>query len=244
MRNVIVTGGSRGIGLAIARRLASSGYRVIAIARQPNQNLCNARAEAEATAPGSFVFRAFDLSEIERIPNLVSELRKEHGSIHGLVNNAGISFEGSLALMPPSQIEQLIRVNTVSPIILTRSVVRSMMADGGGRIVNMASITAFAGYSGLSVYSATKSAFVGFTKSLAREVGRAGITVNSVAPGFVSTDLTREMTDEQREKIARRSALHRLTDVEDIADAVEFLLGDKAKNITGTVLTVDAGSTA
>lgn len=244
MRNVIVTGGSRGIGLGIARKLAVAGYRIIAIARQQNQDLCNARSVAEESRKGSFVFRSFDLSEIEGIPDLISELRREHGSIYGIVNNAGISFDGSLALMPLSRVEELIRVNTVSPIILTRSVVRYMLADGGGRIINIASITAFTGYSGLTVYSATKAALVGFTRSLAREVGRAGITVNSVAPGFISTDLTREMTDEQRRKIAARSALRKLTDVDDVANMVEFLLSDKAKNITGTVLTVDAGSTA
>jgi 3-oxoacyl-[acyl-carrier protein] reductase len=244
MRNVVVTGGSRGLGLGIARRLTDSGYRVIAIARQENKQLSEARSEAEASTPGSFAFRTFDLSETEKIPSLISDLRKEYGSIYGLVNNAGIGFDGSLALMPSSQIEQLLVVNTLSPILLTRSVVRSMMANGGGRIINMASITAFSGYSGLSVYSATKAALVGFTRSLAREVGRAGITVNAVAPGFVSTDLTHALTEEQRKKVESRSALKRLTEIEDVANAVEFLLSDKAKNITGTVLTVDAGSTA
>jgi 3-oxoacyl-[acyl-carrier protein] reductase len=244
MRNVLVTGGSRGLGLGIARKLTASGYRVIAIARNENEECASLRAEIEASGHGAFVFRGFDLSETDRLPGLVSDLRRMHGTIYGLVNNAGISFDGSLALMPPSQIEQLLLVNAMSPILLTRSVLRTMMADGGGRIINMASITAFSGYSGLSVYSATKAALVGFTRSLAREVGRAGITVNAVAPGLVSTDLTHAMTDEQRQKIERRSALKRLTSVEDVANAVEFLLSDRAKSITGTVLTVDAGSTA
>jgi 3-oxoacyl-[acyl-carrier protein] reductase len=244
MHNVLVTGGSRGLGLGIARRLTASGYRVIAIARKETTEFRGACAEAEASTSGSLSFRMFDLSETEKIPAFVSDLRREYGSIYGLVNNAGISFDGSLALMPPSQIEQLLLVNTLSPILLSRSMVRFMLADGGGRIINMASITAFSGYSGLSVYSATKAALVGFTRSLAREVGRAGITVNAVAPGFVSTDLTHAMTDEQRQKIERRSALKRLTVVDDVANAVEFLLSDKAKGITGTVLTVDAGSTA
>jgi 3-oxoacyl-[acyl-carrier protein] reductase len=160
------------------------------------------------------------------------------------VNNAGISFDGVLAAMPIAQIEELLRINTLSPIVLTKFVARSMMADGGGRIVNMASVTAFTGYSGLSVYGATKASLIGFSRSLAREVGRMGITVNSVAPGFIDTDMTRGLTDEQRQQIARRSALRRLADIDDVANAVEFLLSDKAKNITGTVLTVDAGNTA
>jgi 3-oxoacyl-[acyl-carrier protein] reductase len=119
-----------------------------------------------------------------------------------------------------------------------------MMSDGGGRIVNVASITGFTGYSGLSVYGATKASLIGFTRSLAREVGRMKVNVNSVAPGFVDTEMTLGLDEEHRQQIIRRSALKRLADIDDIANAVEFLLGDKAKNITGTVLTVDAGNTA
>jgi 3-oxoacyl-[acyl-carrier protein] reductase len=245
MRNVIVTGGSRGIGLGIARKLSKAGdYRVLVIARKQNNELTAAMQEAERAQPGSFHFSPFDLGEIENIPELIRTLRKEFGPIYGLVNNAGISFEGVLALMPTAQIEQLIRLNTLSPIMLTKFVVRSMMADGGGRIVNLASIIASTGYSGLSVYGATKASIVGFSRSLAREVGKLGITVNSVAPGFVDTDMTESLKDEQRQKIVRRSALRRLAEIDDVANAVEFLLSDKAKNITGTVLTVDAGSTA
>jgi 3-oxoacyl-[acyl-carrier protein] reductase len=128
--------------------------------------------------------------------------------------------------------------------MLTKYVVRGMMSDGEGRIVNVSSIMAFTGFSGLSVYGATKSSLLGFSKSLAREVGRAGINVNSVAPGFVDTDLTSKLDEKDRERIVRRSALRRLTAVEDVANAVEFLLSEKAKSITGTVITVDAGSTA
>jgi 3-oxoacyl-[acyl-carrier protein] reductase len=118
------------------------------------------------------------------------------------------------------------------------------MADGGGRVVNVASIVGFRGYSGLSVYSATKASLLGFTRSLAREVGRVGVNVNAVAPGFLDTEMTQGLDGERREVVARRSALRRFPEVDDVADAVEFLLGAKAKSITGTVLTVDAGSTA
>jgi 3-oxoacyl-[acyl-carrier protein] reductase len=244
MRNVIVTGGSRGLGLGIARRLAGAGYRAIAVARKQNSELRAAMHEAEIANPGSLHFVPFDLAEIEGISNLVKTMRKDFGPIYGLVNNAGISFDGVLALMPVPQIEQLLRMNTLSPIVLTKYVVRTMMADGGGRIVNVASITAFTGYSGLSVYGATKASIIGFSRSLAREVGRMGVNVNSVAPGFVDTEMTKGLKDEQRQQIERRSALKRLADVDDVANAVEFLLSDKAKNITGTVLTVDAGNTA
>jgi 3-oxoacyl-[acyl-carrier protein] reductase len=129
-------------------------------------------------------------------------------------------------------------------MVLTKHVVRSMMADGGGRIVNISSIVAFTGYSGLAVYAATKASLIGFTRSLAREVGRAGVNVNAVAPGFVSTEMTQGMTEESRAQIARRSALKRMVDVDDVANAVDFLMSERAKNITGTVVTVDAGNTA
>jgi 3-oxoacyl-[acyl-carrier protein] reductase len=201
-------------------------------------------AAAEKENPGSFQFYSFDLAKIEEISPLIKTLRKKFGPIYGLVNNAGISYDGVLALMPNARIEELLRVNTISPIVLTKYVVRSMLSDGGGRIVNVASILASTGYSGLSVYGASKASLIGFTRSLAREVGRRGVNVNAVAPGFVDTEMTRGLTEEQRDKIVRRSALRRLAEVEDVANAVEFLLGCKSKNITGTVLTVDAGSTA
>jgi 3-oxoacyl-[acyl-carrier protein] reductase len=244
MRNVIVTGGSRGIGLGIAKRLAGEGTRVLAVARKPNPLLEAAIAEAERVESGSLQLVPFDLAEIERIPELVKRLRKDYGPIAGLVNNAGISFEGVLAMMPVAQMEQLVRVNTLAPMVLTKHVVRSMMADGGGRIVSISSITALTGYSGLSVYSATKASLLGFTRSLAREVGPMGVTVNSVAPGFIDTDLTESLTEEDRHRIARRSALKRLATVADVASAVEFLLSEGARNITGTVVTVDAGNIA
>jgi len=171
-------------------------------------------------------------------------LRKEFGPLFGLVNNAALGTDGALALMHNAKIEQLVRVNTLSPLVLTKYVVRGMMADGAGRIVNIASIIGFTGYSGLSAYAATKASMLGFTRSLAREVGRMGITVNAVAPGFLATEMTDALADEQRQRIARRSALRRLAEVEDVANAVEFLLSPKARNITGTVLTVDAGATA
>jgi 3-oxoacyl-[acyl-carrier protein] reductase len=245
MRNVVVTGGSRGIGLGIARRLTEAGFRAIAIARKESKELAAVIKETETPErSGSLCFVPFDLAEIEGIADLVKTLRKDFGPIYGLVNNAGISAEGSLALMHNSQIEQLVRLNTLSPMVMSKYVVRSMMADGGGRIVNIASIVASTGYSGLSVYSATKASLIGFTRSLAREVGRMGVNVNAIAPGFVDTEMTHALKDEHREQIVRRSALRRLVEVDDIANAVEFLLSDRAKNITGTVLTVDAGNTA
>jgi 3-oxoacyl-[acyl-carrier protein] reductase len=244
MLNIIVTGGSRGLGLGIARKLTTAGYRVIAIARRESEQLASAMQEMRLSQESSLHFRPFDLGNIPDIPDLVKELRKEFGPIYGLVNNAALGTSGILATMHDAQIERLARLNIVSPLILTKYVVRSMMVDGRGRIVNVASIVSFTGYSGLSVYGATKASIVGFTRSLAREVGPLGINVNAVAPGFVDTDMTQSLGGQHRDQMVRRSALRRLADVDDIANAVEFLLDDKAKNITGTVLTVDAGNTA
>jgi 3-oxoacyl-[acyl-carrier protein] reductase len=244
MRNVLVTGGSRGLGLGIARTLAESGFRVVTLARRDTDALAEARDQVARSGQGALHFHAFDLADIEGIGALVKSLRTDFGPFYGLVNNAGIGTSGILANMPDSAIERLIRLNVTSPLTLTKYMVRSMMTGQGGRVVSISSIVGATGYSGLAVYSATKSSLVGFTKSLAREVGPLGITVNAVAPGFVETDMTHEMNPGQRDKIARRSALHRMPEVADIANTVDFLFSEKARNITGIVMTIDAGNTA
>jgi 3-oxoacyl-[acyl-carrier protein] reductase len=243
MRNVLVTGGSRGIGLSIARRLAVAGYNVVAVARRESSELRDVVGEVKSGS-GRLHFRACDLSEVDGIPAFVKGVRDEFGAIYGLINNAGIGTEGLLATMHNSEIEALIRLNVLSPVIVTKYVVRHMMADGEGRIVNISSIIASTGYNGLSVYGATKAAATGFTRSLAREVGKLGITVNAIASGFVDTELTQSMSDDQRHRIAGRSALRRLPEADDVARMVEYLLGEGGRNLTGSVLTVDAGSTA
>jgi 3-oxoacyl-[acyl-carrier protein] reductase len=243
MRNVLITGGSRGIGLTIARRLAAAGYQAIAVARRESEELRVAKAEL-SKSEGRLQFHACDLSAVDQIPAFVKTVRDEYGAIYGLVNNAGIGTEGLLATMHNSQIEALIRLNVLSPVILTKYVVRHMMADGKGRIVNISSIIASTGYNGLAVYGATKAASVGFTRSLAREVGKVGITVNAIAPGFIDTELTQSLSEQQRERIAGRSALRRLAEPDDVARMVEYLLGDGGRNITGSVFTIDAGNTA
>jgi 3-oxoacyl-[acyl-carrier protein] reductase len=243
-RSVLVTGGSRGLGLAIAQGLAGAGYDVIAVARKKSKEVTAAIAESARARQGALHFVPFDLGKIDEIPDFVRGLRKEFGPLFGLVNNAALGHDGVLATMHNSRIEELVRVNTLSPIVLSKYVVRAMMSDGAGRIVNVASIVGFAGYSGLSAYAATKASMLGFTRSLAREVGRLGITVNAVAPGFLATEMTHGLAGEQRQQVTRRSALRRLAEVDDVANAVEYLLSDKARNISGTVLTIDAGATA
>jgi len=179
-RTVLVTGASRGLGLGIARTLAASGFCVIALARQQTKQVTEAAAEAKQAKHGAIHFVSFDLGKIDDIPELVKKLRKDFGPLFGLVNNAAIGHDGALAMMHNSKIGELVRLNTLSPIILTKYVARSMMSAGEGRIVNIASIIGSTGYSGLSVYAATKASMVGLTRSLAREVGRLGITVNAL----------------------------------------------------------------
>jgi 3-oxoacyl-[acyl-carrier protein] reductase len=244
VRNVLVTGGSRGLGLGIARALAASGFRVIAVARRESPELAAATGRATGQEHHALHFRALDLADTGALGGFVKSLRGDFGAFFGLVNNAGIGAGAILANMGDSEIEQMVRLNVISPLLLTKYIARSMMSGQGGRIVNITSVVASTGYSGLSVYSATKAALGGFTRSLARELGPLGITVNAVAPGFVDTDMTHALTPDERARIERRSALKRMPDVADIANAVDFLFSDKAGNITGTTTTVDAGNTA
>ncbi len=244
MRNVLVTGGSRGLGLGIARRLASAGFQVIAVARSQTDVFAGVREQILRDGIGALHFKAFDLADLNAIGSLVKALRQEFGVFYGLVNNAAVGISGILTNLSDDAIERAVRLNVVSPLTLTKYVVRSMMSGQGGRIVNVSSIVGATGYNGLSVYSATKASLIGFTRSLARELGPLDITVNAVSPGFLDTDMTHALNAGQRGQVARRSALQRMADVNDVADAVDFLFSHKARNITGTVITIDAGNTA
>ena len=244
MRNIVVSGGTRGLGLAIAHRLAGAGYHVIAIGRTRTDAIAQAEQAEPGSGGGKIVFRAYDLTEVAGMADFVKGLSQEFGPVHGLVNNAALGTSGVLANMRDSQIERLLHLNVTSPITLTKYAVRSMMVGGGGRIVNISSIIATTGYTGLSVYAASKAAMVGFTRSLARELGPLGITVNAIAPGFLDTEMTGGMLPADVARVTRRSALRRLAGLDDVAAAAAYLFSEDARNITGTILTVDAGSTA
>jgi 3-oxoacyl-[acyl-carrier protein] reductase len=153
-RTILVTGASRGLGLGIARRLTATGFDVIALARQKTKAVTDAMTQAKRAKHGALHFVPFDLGKVDDIAKLVRNLRQEFGPLFGLVNNAAVGHDGALAMMHNSQIEELVRVNTLSPIVLTKYVVRAMMSERAGRVVNVASIIGFTGYSGLSVYAA------------------------------------------------------------------------------------------
>jgi 3-oxoacyl-[acyl-carrier protein] reductase len=235
---VIVTGARRGLGLAISQRLAADGYKVLAVARSESPEL-NALCDG-----GSVCFEPFDLAETNKIHAWVVDLTKRYGRMYGLVNNAAVGADGILATMHERDIAQSLLVNLQSPIVLTKYVSRSMLLGGAGRIINISSIIGSTGFSGLSVYAATKAGLIGFTKSLSRELGKAGITVNCVAPGYMDTDMTSGIAPDKLLSIKRRSPSGKLASVESVAASVSFLLGEGGDMINGTTLTVDAGSTA
>jgi 3-oxoacyl-[acyl-carrier protein] reductase len=240
MKNVIVTGATRGLGLAIcARLLTVAEYRVVAIGRSPSAEFTT----LESNYRDRLLFRPYDLGEIEGIQSLVQEITREVGPLYALVNNAAVGLDGVLATQHRSDISHALRVNLESPILLTKYACRSMLARREGRIVNISSIIASTGFNGLSVYAATKSGLEGFTRSLARELGRLRITVNCVAPGYMETDMTAGLDDEKLKSVRRRAPLG-LPRPSDVAGAVAYLLSGEAAMTTGTVITVDGGSTA
>jgi 3-oxoacyl-[acyl-carrier protein] reductase len=237
---VIVTGASKGLGLAISQQAAAKGYAVIAIARQLSEPF----RSLQQAYPELVNFHTADLADLDKIPKLCKQLIKQYGRPYALINNAAAGHDGVLATMPNSAIDRLMRLNIQAPILLSKYLVRSMLLNRKGRIINISSIIAKTGFNGLSVYAASKAALEGFSYSLAREVGKAGITVNCVAPGYMQTDMTSSLLDNKLESIKRRSPLGKLATVDDAASMVMYLLGEQASAITGTVLTVDAGSTA
>lgn len=237
---VLVTGGTRGLGLEIVRRLFSDGYRVVAAARNPSEALTKLILKSN----NRIYYEKLDLSNISSIHDTINKIVNTHGPLYGLVNNGATANSGILATMHDSQIQELVLVNVTGTIVLTKYAIRSMLLHRKGRIINIASIIASTGFNGLSVYGASKAALLGFTRSLAREVGRAGVTVNTVSPGYMETDMSAGLGQTQLETIRRRSPMKTLINTRDAAGAVAYFLSDDASLLTGTELTVDAGSTA
>lgn len=235
---VVITGTSSGLGFATAQRLISTGYRVVGVARR------KVSAADLGVDPSSYNHIEFDLKNISQIPDLGSEIIKQHGKPYALVNNAAIGTDGMLPTMHNTQIEEILDLNVLAPIVLTKYLIRPMLEQRQGRIVNISSIVAKTGYRGLSVYGASKAAMEGFTHSLARDVGPRGITVNCIAPGFVDTEMTASLGDENLERIKRRAALGRFPSADEVAAGIEYLLSPSAAGVTGTTLTIDAGNTA
>lgn len=239
-KTVVVTGASRGLGLAICTELLKENYFVVAISRTMSDELsrlCEAQQQ-------SIAYKPYDLADLDGIHTLCKSITDAYGRPYALVNNAAVGFDGVLATMHNSEISTLLNINVQAPILLSKYLSRSMMLNRTGRIINISSIIANTGFNGLSVYAASKAALEGFTRSLSREVGKAGITVNCVAPGYMQTEMTSSLQGDKLESVKRRSPLGRLASPSDAASAVLYLMSEQAQSMTGTIMTVDAGSTA
>ena len=240
MKNVLITGATRGLGLAIVRRLQEEPeYRLICVGRTETEAFAALRAESGER----MIFQPFDLDDLNAIPAFVSGITRTHGPLYALINNAGIGLDGVLATQHATEIDKVLRVNLEAAILMTKYACRSMLTRREGRIVNISSIIASTGFNGLAVYAASKAGLEGFTRSLSRELGRAKITVNCIAPGYMETDMTAGLQGEKLDSIRRRAPLG-LPRPDDVAGAAAYLLSDEAAMVSGSVMTIDGGSTA
>jgi 3-oxoacyl-[acyl-carrier protein] reductase len=231
----LVTGGSRGIGAAISRELARAGARVAVNCRTGMEG-----AEAIAGEIGGVAMQA-DVSSPEEAAALIERVEEELGEIDALVNNAGVTRDTLIARMTDEDWETVIDTNLRGSFNTTRAVSRRMMRRRAGSIVNLSSVVGLHGNPGQANYAASKAGIIGLTKALARELGSRGVRVNAIAPGYISTELTDVLNDEQRGLILDNTPLGRLGEPEDVAVAVRFLCSDEAAFITGEVLLVDGG---
>jgi 3-oxoacyl-[acyl-carrier protein] reductase len=240
-RVALITGGSKGLGAGLVDAFLRAGYRVATCARTETDRV---RAwDSDPEKRGRFQFTAADVSDPVAAEGLVKETARRWDRIDVLVNNAGIAREGVIALFGSDELDQVVDLNLKGTIHVTRAASRAMLARRSGAILNISSVVGLSGYRGLSVYSATKAALDGFTRSLARELGSRGITVNGVAPGYLRTEMSEALDRQQLDQITRRTPLGRLGEPEDVARAVLFLADPANTYMTGQVLVVDGGLT-
>ena len=235
----LVTGASRGIGKAIALELATQGHTVIGTGTSPAsaENVTTDLRAARAQGRGAVL----DVNDLQQIESVVNEITDEFGPISVLVNNAGVTEANLLMRMKPSQWEKPLNTNLAAVFALTKLCLKGMTKARYGRIINLSSVVGATGNAGQTNYAASKAGLIGFTKSLALEIASRGITVNAVAPGFIDTDMTSALAEEQRSKLLEAIPLARLGRAEDISKAVAFLVSDDASYITGQVLHVNGG---
>lgn len=237
---ILISGGTRGLGGALVEHLLAQGHQVATCGRTRSPLIAGLEERAECA--GRLMFQAVDLSDTAAIPQFVNDVYSHFGRIDALINNAAIAHDGVLALETEARIEQMLQVNVNAAILLAKHCTRWMLLRRQGVILNISSIIARRGFSGLSVYGATKAALEGFTRSLAREVGSRGIRVNAIAPGYLETEMSESLGEAQRQQIIRRTPLGRLGTVADVLPCVDFLLSPQAGYITGQVITIDGGS--
>ncbi|HQT27310.1 MAG TPA: 3-oxoacyl-ACP reductase FabG, partial [Burkholderiales bacterium] len=235
----LVTGASRGIGKAVALDLGKNGATVIGTATTEAgaASISDYLKESKITGRGF----ALDVNDAERIDAVLSEIRSEFGEIAILVNNAGITRDNLVMRMTDAEWDEIMATNLKSVFRMSRAVLRAMVKARYGRIINISSVVGAMGNAGQANYAAAKAGIFGFSKSLAREVGSRNVTVNSVAPGFIDTDMTRALSDAQRDALIQHVPLNRLGQPEDIAAAVTFLASPMAGYVTGSTLHVNGG---
>jgi len=236
---VLVTGASRGIGKSIAEKLGQEGAIVIGTATSDGgaDNISAYLKDTGVKGTGM----CLNVTDADSIKTVLKSITDEFGAVNILVNNAGITRDNLLMMMKDDQWDDIISTNLTSIFRLSKAVIRPMMKARTGRIINIGSVVGLTGNPGQTNYSAAKAAILGFTKSLAREIGSRNITVNTVAPGFIDTDMTRELPEEQREALISQIPLNKLGDPNDIANAVSFLASDDASYITGETINVNGG---
>ncbi len=236
----LVTGSSRGIGRAIAMELAHRGADVVINYRRNAEAARSAAQAIEALGRRVLVLQA-DVSQTEEAARLVEETRRQLGGLHIVINNAGITRDDLLMRMSPQAWDEVLRTNLTSAFNVCRAAIRPLMRQRWGRIVNIGSVSGLMGQIGQTNYAAAKAGLIGFSKSLAREVGSRGITVNVIAPGFIPTDMTRGVDEGVQAQIKALIPLQRFGRAEEVAHAVAFLVSEEAAYITGIVLPVDGG---
>lgn len=236
-----MTGASRGIGRAIAVALAGAGYRVFCVSTSAGGCDDTVAQAQKAGAGGSATALVCDVSDAEAVKALAKSIEAEGAPIHAIVNNAGITRDGLFMRMSEEDFDSVIAVNLRGAFLVAKAFARAMTKARTGRIVNIGSIVGVVGNAGQANYSASKAGLIGFTKSLAKELGGRGVTVNLVAPGFISTDMTAGLSEEIQDSAKQNIPLGRFGTPEDIAATVEFLCSDAASYITGQVLMVDGG---
>ena len=238
-RVALVSGGSRGLGAVLVSGFLDRRYAVATLSRTKTAFV----SDMLRTKRRHFLWSAVDGRDHEALRAFVAEIGRRFGRIDVLVNNAGIAVEGILPTMRPCEIEAAVSVNLTAALVLAHACSRLMLRQGSGCIINISSVHAIRGHSGVSVYSATKAALDGLTRSLARELGPRKIRVNSVAPGYFDSEMVAHVPDEQKQRIARRTPLGRLARIDEVANAIHFLTSDQASFITGQTLVVDGGIT-
>lgn len=239
-RAVLVTGGSRGLGAAIVQMFLDQGDRVATCSRSSTP-----ATDAWAAEMGDrFYFAPLDLADRDASRGYVRAVVDRFGGIDVLVNNAGVARDGVLGTFSDDDVDAVIDLNLKGTIQMTKLAVRAMLREGSGCVINISSIVGISGYRGLSVYGATKAAIAGFTRALARELGSRGIRVNAVAPGYLRTEMTHGLDEEQMQQIIRRTPAGRLGEPEDVTAVVRFLASPEASYITGQMFVVDGGLTS